>query len=54
MRIQRIFKITVLVLLFTSLFSFEEVYASTHGLEALDIHVFIEEDGSASITEKKE
>src|SRR5690625_1316289 len=45
--------ISILVLLFTSFFSFGEVYASTHELEALDIHVFIEEDGSASITEKR-
>ena len=53
MRIQKIFMISILVLLFTSFFSFGEVYASTHELEALDIHVFIEEDGSASITEKR-
>ncbi|HIV74965.1 MAG TPA: DUF2207 domain-containing protein [Candidatus Pseudogracilibacillus intestinigallinarum] len=53
MRIQKFFIISVLLLLFTSIFSFEEVYASTHELEALDIHVFIEEDGSANITEKR-
>lgn len=53
MRIQNIFILSVLVLLFTSIFSLGEVYASTHELEELDIHVFIEEDGSANITEKR-
>lgn len=53
MRIQKIFIISVLVLLCTSIFSLKEVYASIHELEALDIHVFIEEDGSAIITEKR-
>src|SRR5699024_2649082 len=53
MRLQKTFIISVLLFLFTSIFFLEEVYASTHELEALDIHVFIEEDGSANITEKR-
>src|SRR5699024_3424592 len=53
MKIQILFITSIIVLLFTGIFSFEEVNASTHELETLDIHVFIEEDGSAIITEKR-
>ena len=53
MRIQKLFNTSVIVLLVTGIFSLGEVNASTHELEELDIHVFIEEDGSAIITEKR-
>lgn len=53
MRIKTFFIISFIIFLNTSIFTLEEVDASTHELEALDIHVFIEEDGSAVITEKR-
>lgn len=53
MRIKTLFIISFIIFLNTSIFTLEEVNASTHELEALDIHVFIEEDGSAVITEKR-
>src|SRR5699024_433834 len=53
MRIKTFFIISFIIFLNTSIFTLEEVNASTHELEALDIHVYIEEDGSAVITEKR-
>src|SRR5699024_7158316 len=53
MSIHKTFISTVIVLLFTNIFVIGTGYASTHELEALDIHVFIEEDGSAIITKNR-
>lgn len=41
------------LLLFSSLFSYEKTYAAIHKLEDLHIHVHVNEDGSARITEKR-
>lgn len=48
------FLISVFVILLTTILSLGKANASTHELKALDIHVFIEKNGSATITEKRE
>ncbi|MEI3612729.1 DUF2207 family protein [Pseudogracilibacillus sp. SO30301A] len=43
-----------LFLILVGLINFEEIYAAKHQVEKLHIHVFINQDGSANITERRE
>lgn len=53
MNIRKIITFTILLFLVSNVFALSEVSAAKHELESLDIHVFINEDGSATITEKR-